>query len=66
MVSRLLANPSIQRRDKLPGGERFGNTRPSNAPDKQVTNGVVEANQGAPQLALPDPKPIRLFVGEGA
>jgi len=24
----------------LPGGERFGNSRPSNAPDKQVTNGV--------------------------
>ena len=42
MVSRLVANPSIQTIMEPPAGERFGRTkRPSNAPDKQVTNGVV-------------------------
>jgi len=28
-----------------PGGERFGKTRPFNAPDKQVTNGVAEESR---------------------
>ena len=39
MVSRLLANPSIQIIHEPPDGERCG-LCPSNAPDKQVTNGV--------------------------
>ncbi len=37
--------PEYPARGKTPGGERGGNTRLPNAPDKQVTNGVVEAKQ---------------------
>ena len=45
----VIGKPEYPARAKTPGGERVGNTRPTNAPDKQVTNGVLEANQEARQ-----------------
>jgi hypothetical protein len=47
---------------KPPGGERFGNSGPSNAPDKQVTNGVVEANRWEMQDVPQAPKPKSWLV----
>jgi hypothetical protein len=37
----VIGEPEHPERAKPPVGRRFGNTRPSNAPDKQVSNGVV-------------------------
>lgn len=36
----MIGKPEYPERAKTPGGERVGKTRPTNAPDKQVTNGV--------------------------
>jgi len=37
----IIGKPEYPARVPTPGGERVGNTRPTNAPDKQVTNGVL-------------------------
>jgi hypothetical protein len=73
MVSRLWSNPSIQKTWNHPPVSDSGGV-PSNAPDKQVTNGVVGSLSGGKSFGIsrtktPHPcvgseEPQRLLIAE--
>ena len=69
MVSRLLANLSIQISHQPPGGscERIGSNAPltrRHKPDKQVTNGVVGSKSRRVMSIFPGPNPLFARGGE--
>ena len=61
----VIGKPEYPAMAETPGGERVGNSRPTNAPDKQVTNGVLEANQYARQCWPLTHSPDFVYRGNG-
>jgi hypothetical protein len=58
----VIGKPEYPERVQTPGGERVGKTRPTNAPDKQVTNGVFGSESAESSLPA-DPYLLRRVAG---